>query len=293
MKQVEEKTLSDAHVGVPNRVVAGRDSFAAVTRRPREIASLYFFGVLDFLIEVTRLVAADFFRRPQLYLDLGDDDSAAGQLARLHSRCGSDESVPSREQRAAVFGPLFGDFFSAAAPGDQDFHRFSGDLMRAVVAYVERQVDTSVEMLREQVRIDHRPFRDYLVQLEGASVRWSAEVTLATITEAVAYSILRNQGVAAVFGISSPPRGDWPYLEDPNGGKLVEEISKQLPPVHVGNSWTRERVSSIQRVALRGCEAISTTLDVQDDADNSDLDLLISKVYSWWAALRAVTTPPS
>jgi hypothetical protein len=165
--------------------------------------------------------------------------------------------------------------------------------MRSVVAFVERQVETSVDMLREQVRTDHRPFRDYLVGLEGASVRWSAEVTLATITEDVAYKILRNQGVAAVFGISSPPRGDWPYLEDPNGGKLVEQVSKQLGSVNAEGTWTRERCSSVQRVALRGCEALATTLDVQDDADSRDLDLLISKMYSWWVALRAVTTPPS
>ena len=291
MALVEEERLGEDRADAPGRYVVGRDSFLDVTAPPRELASLYFFCVLDPLIEVSRSVAADFFHRPQMYLDLGDD-TAPQHLARLHFRTGSDESVPSRDQRAEVFGPLFGDPFGANAIGDGDFLRLSGDLMRSAVAYVERQVETSVAMLREQVRTDHRPFKDYLVARAGASVRWSAQVTLPDITESDAYAILRSPGIAVLFG-SPPPTKDWPYQDETNGGKLVVEITKQLGPPDGTGPWTAERCSSMQRVAVRGCEAIASTLDVQDDADSDELDLMISRVYAWRTALRAVTSPPS
>src|SRR4051794_21642794 len=93
MTVVEDQILGEAHVSAPNHLVTGRESFLAVTEPPREIASLYFFCVLDFLIEISRSVAVDFFRRPYMYLELGEQ-SVAPRLARLLSRYGSDESVP-------------------------------------------------------------------------------------------------------------------------------------------------------------------------------------------------------
>ena len=133
-------------------------------------------------------------------------------LARLRMRYGTDERVPSQEQRDEIFLPLFG-ASSAGSNGAGDFARLRDELLSASAAFAERVFDTGEEMLRERVRTTHRPFKDYLIGLQGDSLAWSVDEELATVTGKLAYPILRNSGVAAVFGISTPPREQWPFTE--------------------------------------------------------------------------------
>jgi hypothetical protein len=232
-------------------------------------------------------ISLDFRRRPQLYRDLGQP-SIVPVLAKLSSEYGTQVAILSQRQRNEIFHPIFG-------TSDADsFSRLRDDLIKASRAFAERAVDTGIDMLREVVRTSHRPFKDYLVGIHGDSVRFSKDVALSDFTENVCYPILRNAAVAAVFGIAKLAAGPYPYATDAAEDILIEALSGQLGGVN--NQYariTRERISSLQRVAIRGAEAIATAIDFEE-ADRQqtdvDLDLLISKCYSWGAALATIRT---
>ena len=212
-------------------------------------------------------------------------------LAVLHTRYGAYEHYPSKSQRDEIYVSLFGQ--SSGLPitdGVGDFPRLRDQLMEAARAFAERVYETGVEMLRERVRTHHRPFKEFLDGVQGASLRWSRNRALPILTEGTAYQILRDRGVAAVFGIPTPPKPAWPYVEDSNGDKLVEEISKQLRwDNEPGMPISREQFIDLQRAALRGAEAIATILDYnEEDADDQDQNRLITKVYTWHSALLSL-----
>src|SRR5439155_6496259 len=145
-------------------------------------------------------------------------------------------------------------------------------------------------MLLDRVRTTAVPFERSLVGLQGDSVKWSREHALPRLMEEVSFTILRNKGISSVFGIDKPPVTEWPYVEDSNGDKLVEVISKQLMWTDKPDELciTREYFSNLQRVALRGAEAIATIIDFRDTVTDTDLELLIKKVYTWGAALMSL-----
>jgi hypothetical protein len=272
---------------IPN--INSKDSFNRATARPNEVAGLYFYLKLDCLVDYAYRVAVDFFRRPELYRDLGEP-SINAKLARLGARYGSNERIPSQEQRDAIYLPIFGESSTYLTDGQSQFSRGRDGLVDAAAAFAERVFDDGVEMLRARVRTFHHTFKAWLIRLEGHSLQWSKEQALAGVTENLAYSILRNSGVAAVFGISSPPSELWPYTEDPNGDMLIEEISKQL--VVATNSHTaitREGISNRQRTALRGAEALATIITFDEgNSTDADLNLLITRCYTWGSALKSL-----
>ena len=278
-------------------------SFVATTAEPHQVAGLYFFSALDCLVDSAHRVAHDFLNRPHLYTDLTPakppPSSIASLLAALHARYGSDERLLAGDQRHQVYSALFGPLAGLGTTNDSDFARLRNGLVNACAAFAERVYDTGVGMLRDRVRSAHRPFHEYLTGLLGDSVRWSRDSAFAELTEGFVYPILRNKGVGAVFGVSTPPTQEWPYVEDSNGDKLLEEIHRQLrgrapttptivfsPPV-----LTRERISNLQRVALRGAEALNTTIDFDERGSDADLDQLITRCYTWGSALASVATP--
>ena len=277
-------------------------SFKEITKEPNQVAGLYFFAVFDCLVGLSHRVAHDFFNRPHLYTDIGiaqgehESVSIAPTLARLHARYGNDEYLLEDAQRRQIYTALFGPANGYGMNGDSDFARLRNELVNASAAFAERVYDTGVEMLKERVRSAHRPFHEYLTGLLGDSVRWSREKALASLTEEISYPILRNRGIAAVFGISKPPREEWPYAEDANGDKLVEEIARQLnwseyAPEMSGNVMpplTREEVSNRQRAALRGGEALATIIHFDERSTEADLNRLISKCYTWGSALMSL-----
>ena len=271
-------------------------SFNDVTGDPRQIAGLYFYQQLDCLVDLAHKVSCDFFMRPKFYTNLGEvqQDEQRRPLreivARLRTRFGYDEFFPSNPLRDEVFLAIFGrgGAYSTAEAGD--FPRLRDAVIGAAAAFAERVFDTGVDALRDRVRTTVRVFRQYLVGLQGDSIKWSREQALPFLTENVAYAILRSQGVAGVFGVSTPPGSDYPYLEDANGDKLTEAISRQLqwadqPDAHI---VTWEQILNLQRAALRGAEAIATVIDFHEPGTDDELSLLITKCYTWGAALLSV-----
>lgn len=267
-------------------------AFTPVSSKSHHVAALYFYLELDALIDCAHAVATDFFARPQLYTALGEP--LAPRLAELYARYGTDERIPSSAQRNLIYRSVFGRAAeSGASAGDGDFGRLSADLIAAAGAFAERAYDTGEVMLRERVRSAHRPLRDYLDGLGGDSLAWSSEEALAGITRDRAYPILRNAGVCAVFGISTPPRAEWPYVPDANGDKLIEEVTKQLSGDQALPRLTREGISNRQRAALRGAEALVSVLAFNEEGSDDHLTLLITRCYTWGAALRGLAAAPS
>ena len=246
----------------------------------RQVAALYFYQQLDCLVDYAHQVACDFFRRPQQYLSLGDpliDDhpSIAPDLAKLGARYGSNERIPSKEQRDAMFVPIFGESSTYMTDNQSDFLKQRDDLMDKAVAFAERAFDDGVEMLRDAVRFSHQSFKVWLIQRQGDSLDWSTQKALAGVTENLAYKILRNPGVAAVFGRRPPPKQEWPYVEDGNADLLIEEISKQLlVSMNSHMAMTSGAINRRQRAALRGAEALATIIDfTENDPRPSDRSL--------------------
>ena len=269
-------------------VIVDRGSFEAVTGPGRDVAGLYAYAKLDRLIDLACLVATDFFRRPHLYTDLTDRDMPA-RLARLNSRIGCEEYYPSPAQRRAMYEPIFGP--SDPSGGDSgDFARLRDGLLAAASTFAEWSQATGIPMLRERVRTEHRPFREYLSGVSGATVSWSRGDVLPAVADNEAYHVLRDSSVIAVFGLTRVPSEGWPYHEDANGDKVVEEILKALEP-SPERRLTREGFSALQRVALRGAEALAAVMRFDESQDDTTLDGLITRCYTWHAALKAWHSP--
>jgi hypothetical protein len=268
--------------------ITNRDSFLESTKEPRQIAGLYFYQLLDSLVELARQVSGDMPKKPQLYRDLG---KIGPTLAKLNARYGSDVSIPSIDQRNEIYSAVFGHWDASAKSPTDSFSTLRDELVQAAAAFAERAVDTGVDMLRENMRGVHRLFKDYVTGLHGDSVKFSKEEVLYELTEGTCYPILRSEKISAIYGISRPSAAaDYPYATDSSVDTLIEQISKQIVPADDGMSnITRERISNLQRAALRGTEAIATAIDYEEADPNQtdeDLDLLIKKCYTWGAALK-------
>lgn len=265
--------------------ISDLSSFRAATSDSHEIGGLYALSQLDVLADLARMVAADFFARPELYkefVDKDDDPSLVTGVAQLHARYGSDERLPDRDQRMAMFAPMFAD-------ADGDFIRYRDALLSAAATFAEWGQPTGIPMLYEAVRTAHRPFQEHLRRFVGVSLSYSRNVSLPYLTERVCYRMLREQGITSVFSVHRPPSAAWPYVPDAMGDQLVEEIGRRLgSDEEIG--LTRHAFSLRQRAALRGAEAIAAILDYAPQAeDQADLDVLITKCYTWHAALQGVT----
>ncbi|MGW1991967.1 hypothetical protein [Embleya sp. NPDC001921] len=271
-------------------------SFRSTVKDPNEIAALYFYQQLDCLFDLATRVSHDFFERPHLYVRIGTSGrtpTLAEDIAGLRTRLGSDPDYLSKVQRDTVHRSLFGSVDGipgAGEPwaGDGDFFRLRDALLDASAAFAERVFNEGVKMLRERVRSAHRPFGKYLSGLHGASVQFSAQ-SLGNLA-GVAHDVLRDAGVAAVFGIDKAPDPDWPYAEDANADKLVEAVSTQLRGGDYGKEAviSRERISNRQRVALRGAEALAAIVTFKSGDNDTKLSELITKCYTWRAALQSL-----
>jgi hypothetical protein len=269
-------------------VISDRASFDRITGDGQEVGGLYAYAKLDPLVDLASLVAGDFFARPHLYVDLRDGETPA-RLARLHARVGFEEYYPSHAQRQAMYEPVFGPH----TPGPtSDFMRLRDGLLAAASTFAEWSQATGIPMLRERVRTEHRPFREYLGGVSGASVTWSRGSALPAIADEESYRVLRDGSVIAVFGLTRTPGPAWPYREDANGDKAVEEMFKALE-LMPERRLTREGFSALQRVALRGAEALAAVMVFDESQDDERLDELITRCYTWHAALKAWHSPGS
>ena len=111
--------------------------------------------------------------RPQLYRDLGEPTMPL-ILARLNAKYGTDVDFLSKEQRNAIYLPIFG-AWDAPASEEDNFPALRDGLIQAARAFAERAVDTGIEMLLAGVRTAQEPFKHYLLGLQGDSVRFSKD----------------------------------------------------------------------------------------------------------------------
>jgi hypothetical protein len=281
---------------LPNHRIRDLSSFQEVTQEPRQIAGLYFYQLLDCLVDVAYKISADFRKRPQLYRELGRP-SIARSLAELNAKYGTEINLLAASERNEIYAPIFG-VSDALSQSDDQFSSLRNDLVSAAAAFAQGADQHSLTMLREAVRTAHQPFRDYLVHLHGESVRFSKEIALSELTENACYPILRNSQIANIFGIPKLAGVEYPYAADSAEDLLIEQITQQLTWRTDGSQANaqlrRERISNLQRVALRGAEAIATVIDFRDDVDHSDadLDLLITKCHVWGTALVSLDRHP-
>jgi hypothetical protein len=278
-------------------------SFNASTSEPRQVAGLYFYYKLDCLIDLAYAVAHDFYDKPHLFTKLPNGQGAptVTTIAKLHARYGCDEQFLNREQRSAIYTALFGAPASADSPGSEEgsFSPLKDELLAACATFVETKFGDEIS-LRENVRQKHRLLKEYLTGLHGDSVRWSKEQSLSVLTEKIAYPILRNQGVAAVYGISTPPADEWPYTFDANANKLIEEVSRRLMGKSSATTVdgkpemrpyiSREEITNLQRAALEGSKAIATVLDIDAGSSDDEVDRLIRRCYTWGTALKSLNS---
>jgi hypothetical protein len=265
------------------RRIVDRTSFLSETAAPRTTSAMYFFKQLDPFYDMACAVAKDLFDRPHLYTGL-NDQNIVRTLAILHSRKGTDELIPSFEQRVGMYSPVFGQ-----PNRSENFDKLRDDLIAACTAFSERVFDTGVEMLRERVRTSHRPLKDYLLALTGDSTEWSVLNPLDNIAEKISFTILRSPGVGTIFGVGTPPKSSWPYSEDSNADKLLAEISGRLSPK---TGLNVQQASNRQRLAARGAEALTAVIDYAENSanrndDNASLNILITQCYTWGAAKNA------
>jgi hypothetical protein len=292
----KDPTVATTASALPNHHIRDLRSFHEVTKEPRQIAGLYFYQLLDCLVDVAYKISADFRKRPQLYRELGQP-SIARPLAELNAKYGTEINLLSASERNEIYAPIFGVSDALSQSDADNFSNLRNDLVRAAKAFAEGAHQHSLPMLREAVRTAHQPFKDYLLNLHGESVRFSKEIALSELTENVCYPILRNRHIAAIFGVPKLAGAEYPYAADPAEDLLIEQIAQQLTwPTDSSQAYgklTRERISNLQRAALRGAEAIATVIDFQDDNHTDvDLDLLVTKCHVWGTALVSLIGRP-
>ena len=324
-KQLDEsKRLNEPRKRLgPGRQISSLPSFNEHTSGPdqpagREIAGLYAYLHLDVLVKLAHKVSLDFFARPDVYRDprVGD---VAPTLAALYARYGCDEHYLSCQQRRVIFASLFGEAETETATGPSSpvtgapdsaplaqvsvagsavasADRFGPErdqLLAATTAFAERVYDTGEQPLRDTVGVFAPGLRSYLGDLNHAMVHWARTDGLYKLTEETCYTVLRNPGIAAAHGVN-PPKEGWPYKEQEDGTTLVARLAHEF----FGEDVSKYRQDFIdrQRLALRGAEAVATLLDFVDDdgldSDDTNLNLLMSKSYTWYAARgRALGIP--
>lgn len=251
------------------------DDFSAL------VGDLYSRWTLDCLVEIGNAVSLDLISRPQLYQSNDIPETIVG----LRMSYGTNADLANAAQRQAMMVPIFGrsdglkpDASNAASP----FHIVRKKLVDACIAFSERSADTGVPMLADRVRSALVLLRAHFDGLRGKSVQLSYQ-QIRAVSEAV-IKIQTSPGIARVFGVA-PPEKDWPLRSnDPNGAKLVEAAGVALQlPAEQKLGYTKFML--LQRVAQEGGSALPLVL-AADSSSETDLQALITQVYSWGSSLK-------
>jgi len=288
--QRTEKTNGKRAGTMPRHTIENLQSFLQVAAGARRLAGLYFYMKLDCLISLAREVSDDFLsKRPHLYSQLQEkkDGGLAPVLATLKARTGTHELFPSLEQRNDIYLRYFG------RPDDLTckFYHVTQPLLDAAREFSKNVFDknNSNDTLRKNVRRALLTCKRFYEGLHGAALGWHKEEVLFKLTEDYIYKILRNDGVAKVFGIAQSITDQFPYKADANASKLVEMIfNTPIREVSPNQPITRHFFSNLQTCALCGCEAIATIIDFKEGDPDESLDILIEKCLAWATALHDI-----
>lgn len=234
------------------------------------LAQLYFFRVLDLLVDLVHTLSHSFISKPQLYRDLEQDE--ADILGKFFTQYGTEPKFLNPNQRNHIFDAIFG--YPGGHEGNDcdSFPVLRDSLLDACARYAANiRKGDNIDALTAEVDTALIPFRNYLLGLQGGAVVWGLD-RLTDVTTA-AYRILQNDTVAIANGVSKAPRSPWPIVPDPNGSIEVEEISKK----HI----LRGCFGLIRQVALRGARAIENVIECNGQVT----DELIINCNIWHSAL--------
>ncbi len=275
----------------PSFPIYDRNTFEACTS-VTPIARLYFCHVLDSLIDIAYGVANDFYDRPELFTR---PSGLTESIGKFHARYGTHEDMLNKAQRYAIYTPVFG--LTAFAGETGNFAHLREELLAACVTYVESQLGDQ-SALRANVMQKHGLFKEFLNGIAGESVHWSARA-IHTLADRTAFPILRNQTIAAVYGVTDEIGDQWPYAIDANASKAIEKmshalsISARVQPVVKGGApplvFSRDIVTRLQRAALEGTRSLATVTVIHSESSEQDIGQLIERCYTWSKALRQLS----
>lgn len=291
-----QKLSGDGQPTIPDYKIRDFLSFNEATNEPRQIAGLYFFMMLDCIVDLAYAVSHDFFERPHLYTDLNSD--VVGTLAKLKGQYGFNEFIVAKDHRQSVYSSIFGNNELGWMHNQGDFARYRNNFLEAVSITVERPefIDAGFVALENRILRTHRDFKQYLTGFLGGSIRWSRDQSLATLTEDIAYLIIRDPGISSIFGVIGEVAANYPYDFDPtsNGDKVLANISYQLMVHnHTDMHITRQLASNLIRAAQTGAEALATIIDFSEEGSETNIQLLSNKSYNWYGALINLGDYPS
>ncbi|RJT32613.1 hypothetical protein D3227_26720 [Mesorhizobium waimense] len=248
-----------------------------------KLEDLYRRWILDCVVDSVEAISKDFVQHPQQYRGA----TTSGLLEEFKARTGNDPLWPNKEQRAAIYGTLFG-----MADGDSDgensgqFGEAASDVRRRATLYAERVFSSGEEMLRQAFRDSIETFQAYLETLKGPVVDRGDAQTTNIFDKAVA--VLQDAGVAQRFGGLPPAPANWPTSR-PYGGdgaNLIEEIKRTL---FVGPEYQlpRKRFLVMQRIATYGHGTIADVQSYKYDQSKGQKSTtdLITAAYSWATAI--------
>ena len=251
----------------------------------QRLGQMYKRWVLDCIPQLGYAVSLDFSRRPELYKQV--QAPTASRLTDLQSQNGYAANFPNKEMRLMLMKPLFGISDGLMnARNESTFHTARLPILAAAAGFAENAQPTAFPMHRERIRSAIVPLRRYMEDLEGASLSQTQTRTASLFDTAA--SVLRDPGVATVFGISQLITPTWPLdSTDSEGAKLIEKVTTQLPDMADGVIST-DRFVRMQRIAEKGTQSIAGILDPSIETVDNALDQLTAQLYAWGSDLKLI-----
>jgi hypothetical protein len=105
------------------------ETFNEVTEEPRQIAGLYFYQLLDRLVDPAYKVSVDFLKRPHRHQDLGAP-SISQSLAQLNAKYGSEINFLAGGQRNEIYLPIFGSWDGCSLSESESSPNLRDDLIQ-------------------------------------------------------------------------------------------------------------------------------------------------------------------
>jgi hypothetical protein len=266
-----------------------------VTSQPKTsfkdlLGTMYKRYVLDYIIDIAHAISIDFSSRIHLYRNI--DQATATNLTNLQSNYGFTGNFPNKETRTILYMPIFGKLGSDGwgnANSGSDWQTWRLKVLAASVALAENFSSTPQigdSSLIEGVRSPSVNFINHMLDFEGASLT-QTDARIKEIFK-ISESILKDKGVAAVFGVNGAIDPKWPLLSrDSNAVTMVHQVTTQLP----NNLWgeiNREKVRHLEEIANRGEKAIIGILDPKFETDDAALLKTNAELNAWARELGLV-----
>lgn len=251
----------------------------------QQLGLLYKRWVLDCISEIGHSVSVDFSYRPELYKKVGD--KTASQITAIQGQYGYTPNFPNKDIRLMLMKPIFGGSDSQMNRNDGSaFQTARMPVLAAAAGFAENAQPTAFPMHRERIRSAVVPFRRFMEDLEGDSLS-QTDIRISNIFN-TAVSILKDPGVAAVFGIGETIDDKWPLdSTDAEGAKLIEKITTQLSDMSYG-IISRDKFVGMQRIAEKGQQSILRILETDIESNDETLDLFSAQAFAWGSDLKLV-----